>query len=299
MRRGVPLGLTAAAATVAVVVAGVLALGGSDEPKKTGRTEEPFTTTALAAHDTLSVPVSREPFCEAVDQRQVEAALDGEVGSSTSWQDGDTIEVADGVEDVAHEFGCQYAGADGTMARAWVFAPPVDAAQADRLSRNAGQGPGCEIADGPAFGVRLLRSCAPRPASRGRRTVACSGTPGWCARWSARPERRGMSRTAPDAGAWACSRPRGADRDQADGPNGLWLIPNCPQRMCRVRPPLTRALSLTAFALVLTALPAGLSAATGASPVSATVATEPSLPTQRTVRRPSTCSVTASTRPRP
>ena len=148
--------VVAGVATVVIVGGGVLALGGSDEPKKTGGTEEPFTTTALASYDTLSVPVARGPFCEAVDQRQVEAALAGEVDASTSWQDGDTIEVAEGVEDVAHEFGCQYAGAEGTLARAWVFAPPVDAAQAERLSRNAGQGAGCETTDGPTFGEPTL-----------------------------------------------------------------------------------------------------------------------------------------------
>ena len=148
--------VVAGVATVVIVGGGVLALGGSDEPEDRAHRGAVHDHRTGVLRHAVGAGLAREPFCEAVDQRQVEAALDGEVDSSTSWQDGDTIEVADGVEDVAHEFGCQYAGADGTMARAWVFAPPVDAAQAERLSRNAGQGPGCETADGPAFGAPTL-----------------------------------------------------------------------------------------------------------------------------------------------
>ena len=156
MRLPVRVLVGAGVATVVVVGGGVLALGGSDEPETKADPDEPFATTALASYDTLSASISRQPFCEAVDQRQVEAALDAEVDSSTSWKNGDTVEVTDGVEDLVHEFGCQYTAADQTMARAWVFAPPMDATQAERLVRSAAKGPGCEAADGPAFGEPTL-----------------------------------------------------------------------------------------------------------------------------------------------
>ena len=60
------------------------------------------------------------------------------------------------MDDVGHEFGCEYVGADGTVARAWVFAPEVDADQAQRLVRSAAKAPGCEPAEGPAFGDPTL-----------------------------------------------------------------------------------------------------------------------------------------------
>ena len=157
MRRIVPLSLGAAAATVVVVVSGVLAFGGSDEPAGGGEPgDADFTTTPLASYDTAAATVTRGEFCEAIDPRQVEAALDGAPDSSTAWQNGDPVEVTDGVEDVGHEFGCEYTGVDGAVARAWVFAPPVDAAQAQRLVRAAGKAPGCEAAAGPAFGDPTL-----------------------------------------------------------------------------------------------------------------------------------------------
>ncbi len=153
MRPPVRVLLVAGVATVAVVGGGVLALGGSDEPAGSGGSgEQAFATTPLTSYETESVTVARGPFCEAIDARQVSAALDGEPDSSTSWQDGDPVEVAEGVQDVAHEFGCEYVGADGTLARAWVFAPPVDAEHAERLVRSAGKAPGCETGDGPAYG---------------------------------------------------------------------------------------------------------------------------------------------------
>ena len=157
MRRIVPLGLGAATATVVVVVGGLLAFGGSDESTDgDGPPAATFTTTPLASYDAGSASVSRGAFCPAVDERQVEAALDGDPVSATSWQNGDAVEIADGVEDIGHEFGCEYVGADGAVARAWVFAPPVDAEAAQRLVRSAGKAPGCEAADGPAFGNPTL-----------------------------------------------------------------------------------------------------------------------------------------------
>ena len=38
------------------------------------------------------------------------------------------------MRDVAHEYGCSWRAADGTVASAWVFAPPVTAARAAELA---------------------------------------------------------------------------------------------------------------------------------------------------------------------
>jgi hypothetical protein len=147
---------SAVAATVVLVGGGVLALGGSDEPSPPPPTAEPFTTTPLSAFDTTGVAVTRGPFCERVDDRQVSAALGGDPTDSSSWRNGDSIEIANGVQDVAHEFGCRWTGADGTVAQAWVFAPPVAADRARGMVRDASGTPGCQPGAGPAFGDPTL-----------------------------------------------------------------------------------------------------------------------------------------------
>ena len=153
MRRAAVLVSLATAATLVAVGGGVLALGGTGAPS---HGSAPFTTTPLSAYDTTTAVVVRGPFCDQLDLRQAEAALDGPVDNTHSWRNGDTLEVSPGVTDVVHEFGCEYTAADGTVAHAWVFAPPVDAKQAERLIRSAGKGPGCEAGDGPAFGDPTL-----------------------------------------------------------------------------------------------------------------------------------------------
>jgi hypothetical protein len=147
--------LVAGLATAAAIGAGVLALG-DDEVDPAPPDRAPFTTTPLTGYDTTGAVARRGPFCDGIDRRQVSAALGGDPADATSWQNGDTIDLGNGVQDVAHEFGCRWTAADGTLAQAWVFAPPVAADEADRLARSAARGPGCETADGPPFGTPTL-----------------------------------------------------------------------------------------------------------------------------------------------
>ena len=160
MPRAALLVACAVAATAAIVGGGVLALGTSDSRAPTAPTDAagpaPFRTTALADYDTAGAVVSRGPFCDAVDARQVSAAVGGDPASSSSWQNGDRIDLGNGVKDVGHEFGCRYAGVDGTVAQAWVFAPPVGAEEGQQLIKSAGQARGCEAGAGPPFGSPTL-----------------------------------------------------------------------------------------------------------------------------------------------
>jgi hypothetical protein len=153
----VPAGflLVAGVVTALVVGGGVLARGGGDEPAPPPA-KQSFKTTPLSKYDATGAVVTRGTFCDAIDDRQVAAALGGDPADSSSWKNGDTIDLGNGVEDVTHEFGCRYTAADGTIAQAWVFAPPVDAEQAQRLVKSAAKGPGCEAGDGPPFGAPTL-----------------------------------------------------------------------------------------------------------------------------------------------
>lgn len=111
------------------------------------------TATPLADLATETIGVDRAAFCSRVAPAAVRAALGGRDTSSDSYANGERAALADGVTDVAHEFGCTWTAADGTEARAWVFAPPVTVTQAGALRTAAIHAPGCSSVPGaPAFG---------------------------------------------------------------------------------------------------------------------------------------------------
>jgi hypothetical protein len=154
VRRGVVL-VVAAAVTAVAVGAGVLVRGApGPDPKLPGKAM--FRTTPLAEYDTTGVAVTRAPFCAALDDRQVAAALGGPPTATETWANGDPVDLGNGVADVGHEFGCRFTGADGTLAQAWLFAPPVDAPTAAQLVKRAGRAAGCQAGSGPAFGSPTL-----------------------------------------------------------------------------------------------------------------------------------------------
>lgn len=164
--RSLVIAVAAVAATSVAVGAGVLTRGGNGDGRPVS-TETVFTTTALADYDTTTAPVTRGPFCDAIDDRQVDAAL-GSVPDVLEWRNGDKFDLTgNGTEDIVHEFGCSYAVQDVGAARAWVFAPPVDRQQAQQLARSARKAPGCDAVAGPAFGSPTLAlTCTKRDTTR-------------------------------------------------------------------------------------------------------------------------------------
>jgi hypothetical protein len=158
MRRPVVSLVAAVVVTGAIVGGGVLTRGDggqgepSGAPSTTSPSTAPFSTTPLTAFDTSAMSVRRAAFCDRIDPRQVSAALGGAPDSQRSWSDGDRVALAGADKDVVHEFGCEYVAADGTTARAWVFAPPVTAARAQQLVTSASQAKGCNATAQPAFG---------------------------------------------------------------------------------------------------------------------------------------------------
>jgi hypothetical protein len=162
--RATVLVAAAAVATVVIVGGGVVALGGSDDEPAPDKAERAFRTTALADFDTSGLAVRRASFCDDVDDRQAEAALDvapEDLPDPQAWQNGDRLDLGNGAQDVVHEFGCRYAAQDGAVAMAWVYAPPVDAQQAGTLVARASKGPGCQVGAGPAFGSPTLALTCP------------------------------------------------------------------------------------------------------------------------------------------
>jgi hypothetical protein len=137
--------------TAALVTVGVLVLGRDSSTPRRAAGPKPFETTPLSAYDAQGVALTRAPFCDRLDPRQVSAALGAQAASTRSWKAGDRVSLGKGAADEAQEFGCQYDGPDGAVARAWAFAPPVDATAAAKLVKSASKARGCAPV-APAFG---------------------------------------------------------------------------------------------------------------------------------------------------
>jgi hypothetical protein len=145
--------LLAATVVTAAVVGGVLLL--RDSPSATpeqaapSSTPEPTPAPSLADVDTTSLVVARTGFCDRVADDAVTAALGARATGGNAYGNGERAVLADGVEDVAHEFGCVWTAGDAE-ARAWVFAPPVSPSDAQALRKAAGAQDGCRASDGAA-----------------------------------------------------------------------------------------------------------------------------------------------------
>lgn len=123
--------------------------GADPEPAPPSASSTPLDEVATDA-----IAVAREEFCARVAPATVEDVLGAAPDDADAWANGERAELAPGLTDVAHEYGCRW-GADGTTARAWVFAPPVTPREADGLRRAAVEAAGCEpVRDAPRFGSR-------------------------------------------------------------------------------------------------------------------------------------------------
>lgn len=113
---------------------------------------------ALADLDTTGLVVQRDAFCDAVDDRALEAAVGGDAELVT-WGNGENLSLPGGVEDLAHENGCRWTA--DAEAGAWVYVPPVPAANAEAYVAAAAGVEGCETLEGqPAYGApSLAQSC--------------------------------------------------------------------------------------------------------------------------------------------
>lgn len=156
---------------VAVVTVVVLVVrGGADEspgsPGAPAEAARPVSLEDLAAAGPLVIP--RAPFCDRVPAAAVEAALGADVAEQSAYVNGDRVPLSAGVDDVAHEDGCTWIAADDTVARAWVFTPPVTPGRARRLGAQASGAESCTSYDAGGFGDPAAAwSCSGVPASAG------------------------------------------------------------------------------------------------------------------------------------
>jgi hypothetical protein len=190
-----------------VVPVAVLALGatgcsggGSHEPAAAPTSPSAPAPTPLAQVRTTQMTVGRAGFCAQVAPDAVEGALGSEPSRSERWRNGQRATLTAGVTDVAHEFGCQWTAGTGASAAAWVFAPPITAAEGARLRAAAIGATGCHAVPGvPRFGRPTV---AVRCTDHGGTTVALHGLFGdaWLSCSLTEPPRPGGS-PAPTATA--------------------------------------------------------------------------------------------------
>jgi hypothetical protein len=143
--------VVAAAVTVVALVAWPDSAGTSS-PSSAG-SPSPSPSRGDAPIDVSDLPIGRDLACATLDDDAVATALGGVVTARESYTDGDRVEVAPGVTDVAHETSCSFATGEAE-ARVWVFTAPVSTATARDLVRDRRRERGCTFPDLPTgFGT--------------------------------------------------------------------------------------------------------------------------------------------------
>lgn len=151
-------------AVTVVVAAGVLLSACTASPGGDGGdaggspTPSASTGPGEAQLDLSGRTVPRADVCDLIGAHAVEQALAGPVAETAHYGNGEEVEVTPGRVDVAHEYGCAYAAADGTVARTWVFARPVPPQEARTLVRRARRGRDCAFPESVRFGAPSVTS---------------------------------------------------------------------------------------------------------------------------------------------
>jgi hypothetical protein len=173
--RGYAAGLVALVVTAGVVAVLVTRSPGVPDPAGAPAAPASASGTPLDGADVSDLPVARSPFCDAVDEDDVAAALGTPVTGTAHYTVGERVLLAPGVRDVSHEHDCTFRGVGGAEARAWVFAEPVTLTVAQGLVRAARGEPGCRVVNrSPTFGTPSLTTRC-RTGSAGARAVTLRG----------------------------------------------------------------------------------------------------------------------------
>ncbi|MGZ8743365.1 MAG: hypothetical protein ACXWXO_10630 [Nocardioides sp.] len=171
-----PLLLALVAVAGAAVTGAALLFGPSaDEPAHRRSEPSPSPSASQRPLDLSNLPMARSLACETLDDEELVAALGAEVVDRDDYTSGDTVEIAPGVTDIAHEDGCVFT-AGGAEARVWVFAAPMGTPEARRLVTETRGVRGCTFPrDGTGFGTPGLTSVCPvRPRDGEPEAVAAT-----------------------------------------------------------------------------------------------------------------------------
>ena len=160
--------------------------------------------TPLSSVDLSDLPIGRGPFCDRLDEAEVETALGAPVSSTSHYDSGDRVVLATGLRDVSHEFDCTYDAAAGSQARVWVFAEPVTPAAARALVREARTEKGCSpVPEAPTYGTPAVATLC-RNTDPATRVVTLRGLFGdaWLTCRLSTPGPSGATQTVRRAEQW-------------------------------------------------------------------------------------------------
>ena len=124
--------------------------------------------TPLASLNTTAMQIPRIEFCKLVPAAAVHQALVTKPDSDSSYGNGDEVDLPGVGKQVVHEIGCSWSTDDGSTARAWVFARPVDAAFGKTVIAASKKTDGCRAAPGPSYGEPSVTQIC-RPSGGGAR----------------------------------------------------------------------------------------------------------------------------------
>lgn len=133
---------------IAVVLGLLLAACGGAEQKAAPKPAP----TPIAKLDTVAMQVPRIEFCGLLPRSALTAALGAKQDSVTAYGNGDEQEISGVGKDVLHELGCAWTTTGGVIARAWVFARPIDAAFARKVISSSTRSTRCRAVPGSLFG---------------------------------------------------------------------------------------------------------------------------------------------------
>jgi hypothetical protein len=155
--------LETSARRLACVAATFLLATGCSQGETTAPKAAP---TPLADLNSSAIQVPRIEFCTLLPQAAVRTALGGKPDSSSSYRNGDDVALPGVGKQVVHEIGCSWSTDDGSSARAWIFARPVDAAFARQAIASSRKTEGCQVGDGAAYGEpSVTQTCRPPDGS--------------------------------------------------------------------------------------------------------------------------------------
>ena len=161
------LGLVALVVAAVAVLVGVQ-LGSGDHGEPAAAPTPSAKPTPVRDIDLTGMPIPRGPVCPLLDKKAVAQALGAPVVRTSQYGNGDRAELVPGVRDVAHEYSCSFYAADGGLARIWMFAAPVDEADARSLVKDVVHAKGCrEVASRPTFGAPSVTTACPAPEGAG------------------------------------------------------------------------------------------------------------------------------------
>jgi len=145
-------------------VAMAVIVAGCSEQERTVRPEP--SATPLVNLNTSAMQIPRIAFCALLPHGAVRSALRGKPDSSTSYRNGDEVDLAGVGTEAVHEIGCSWSTDLGASARAWVFARPVDAPFARRAIASSREAQGCRVDDGATYGEpSVTQTCRPPDGS--------------------------------------------------------------------------------------------------------------------------------------